>query len=555
MSRRVYGSILALAALCTVVTFVAVSLRASDEKDGTAPGNNKTAKPASDASTKQAGDAVHDGQAAPTPVEAALDKPVALKYTNTPLQEIAASIAKESGINVLVDTKRLADASLAPDAKVTFTCDRLPLHVALRYILEPDLGYVIAGDNTLLITSRDYSRENLIERVYDLYGFVAPPRDAAQTISRTFDPNLLPQHAHSSGLPNSVGDVDYADTIIDTITACIASTTWTESGGSATIAPFDYSLVIEQSDANQRQIAKLLAALRQAKGFNDNGPRDAIEVNTGDSAAAAKLAKTLAERHDYNLVDLPLTELADALGKLNIPVVVDRQALAGAKVDLSAKFTWKERNARIGDGLRRALNAVDLNYWADDGFVFITTPEKCKEHVMPKVYPIGDLLETTTDAFGQQSLDDSDVVALITSSVMPSSWTDVGGSAAIQFVGDARALVICHTAEGHTACAKLLANLRANWHVTPQPALDPNEWLVRRYQINVKPGSLDQCITILRSVIEPKSWTADGVSIIKLDGALVIRQTRAVQDQIGPFLESLGVFQLPRPQQRPFVTS
>ncbi len=408
------------------------------------------------------------------------------------------------------------------------------------------MGYVIAADNTLLITTREQSLEHLVERVYDLYALVPPPsNNPAPRVSRTVYASPTLERRRITSVQYNPGDVD-ADSFTDAITSCIAPATWSFNGGSSTIASFGYSLVVEQTDENQRRIAGLLAALLAAKGRADDGPREPIEVNVADPASRSKIAKSLDARHDFNLVDVPLTEFADTLRKLNIPVMFDVQALADAKITVDEKITLQAKNIRIADGLRLALGAIELNFWADDGFVFITAEENCRAHVVPVVYPVGDLLAMTTDMYGNESLDDSDLVEAITSSILPSSWTQSGGSAEIRLVPDARALVVCQSAEGHRACVKLLANLRANRHVEKAAAPNPNELLVEKYQ--VKPESLDQCIAIVHATIEPKSWNAEGVYIVTIGDALVIRQTRAVHRQVLAFLESLGLMS-PAPVQ------
>ena len=133
------------------------------------------------------------------------------------------------------------------------------------------------------------------------------------------------------------------------------------------------------------------------------------------------------------------------------------------------------------------------------------------------------------------------MIELLTSSVQPTRWSDAGGAGEIAPVPSARALVIGQTNEGHRACEKLLADLRAKRHVEKAAAPDPNEMLVKKYQLAVKPESLDQCIAIVRATIEPTSWNAEGVYIVKIDNSLVIRQTRAVHEEVLAFLNSLGL--------------
>ena len=332
----------------------------------------------------------------------------------------------------------------------------------------------------------------------------------------------------------------FFDEMVNTITSCVAPTTWTQSGGSGSITPWDDSLVVEQTDANQREIARLLEALRMAKNGRD--PQLISLGRDGQTLEAAKrIRRPLEARDDFDLRETPLKDFVDFLRKLNLPVVLDTKALTEASITPDTTINFHAKSMRVADALRLALGQYEMGYRVDHGALLITTESVCKERVDTAVYPVGDLVTLTADINGVESLNYGDLCDVITTSAVPTSWTDAGGSGSIAVVPAARALVISQTEEGHAACTKLLTSLRAVRRPrSPAPA-DPNELVVRKYPLAIKLESIDQCITIVKATIEPKSWTSEGVYIVKIDNSLVIRQTRAVHKEVLAFLNSLGL--------------
>ena len=325
---------------------------------------------------KAAKDAGHAQPAERTAVDEALDKPVTLKYVAVPLKDVAAAIGQLAGINVLLDPKELSAANITPDTELTFACPRVPLHVALRYLCDKyDLGYVVDSENALLITTRSHCREAVVERVYDVHEFESPP-DAIQPDRTNGTPGCGPGKRRvvsgSSGCQDS--GAPELDMLVDAITACVAPTTWVQSGGSATIQGIDGTLVIQQTDEVHRQIAALLAALSAAAQHKDAAAHEAIHAT---ATADDSLVAALNARRDFNFAAMPLKNFADFLRKQGVPVVIDWKALKeDANMTPDTQISFHATNVReVADCQHPqacALREMCLNYWTDDGFVFIT---------------------------------------------------------------------------------------------------------------------------------------------------------------------------------------
>ncbi len=545
MSPTVYRSVLTWAALCVGAGLLAVSIRAADDAGAKAPERNSATKPQSEVGNKKTGDAETGGTADQaenskrTPVEEALEKSIQLAYVATPLKDVAQAISLNTGINVILDVKALNEANIAPDTEITFFCDRPLLRTALRTMLDQyDLGYIVATDNTLMITTKAKCLSEMVAHVYDVKDLASPNANENDGAAGGFSgcgPGGRQKTSGSGGCIDS--EEPEFDSLLDAMTSCVAPTTWTQSGGGGSIVATNGKLAILQTGETHRQIKALLADLKSAAKQTGAPAPEAVRVNAGRTDHESKLNTALNARADFDFVATPLKDVAEYLRKLSVPVILDGKGLGEASITPDTEITFQAKNIRVADGLRLILHDMETNYWVDDGFVLITSEAKYKEHVVPAVYPVGDLLKTEAESDGNESPNYDQLIEVITGTVLPTSWAEAGGNAAIASVPSARALVISQTDEGHRACAKLLAELRAVPHSQKKPA-DPNEMVVRRYRLTT---TSKKCVKIIKSTIEPKKWSAEGVFVAALDDGLVIRQTRQVQSQVHALLKQLDL--------------
>ena len=471
MSPTVYRSVLTWAALCTAAGLLAVSIRAADDPAAKAPEKNSAAKPPSEVKTKSAtggnvAQAGHAERSNRTPVEEALEKPVSFDFVATPAKDVAEAISLSAGINVLVDMKSLNEAGVGPCALITFTSDQLPLRMALRVMLDQqDLGYFVAADNTLMITTKANCLSEMVEHVYDIKDLATPNGNGNSGAAGGFAGCGSGGRQKTSGSGGCIDSEEPEfDSLVDAITSCVAPTTWTQSGGGGSIVAINGRLAILQTGETHRQIKALLADLKSAAKQTSAPAPEAIRANAGRTDRELKLETALNARADFDFVATPLKDFAEHLRKLNVPVILDVKGLGEASITPDTEITYQAKNIRVADGLRLVLHEMDANYLMDDGFVFVTTEAKYKEHVTPAVYPVGDLLKMEAENDDNESPNYDQLIEVITGTVLPTSWAESGGNAAIASVPSARALVISQTDEGHRACAKLLADLRAVTH-------------------------------------------------------------------------------------------
>ena len=202
-----------------------------------------------------------------TPVEKALAQKIDLDFVETPLKDVAAAIAKKTGINVLLDNRAITDAGSSADTPITFMLKQLPLRWSLRLLLqEHELNFITDSDaeNVLLITSDTKAKEHVITRVYDAHDLTAPVRSFSQTGSKL-------------------------DELVDLISANVAPTSWSSAGGTGEVTPYGNQLVVSQTAEIHEQLSALLDGLRVVRDmpqkFIDAGGRLGHEFEQyGDDA-------------------------------------------------------------------------------------------------------------------------------------------------------------------------------------------------------------------------------------------------------------------------------
>ncbi|HEX4069671.1 MAG TPA: hypothetical protein VHX68_00825 [Planctomycetaceae bacterium] len=181
--------------------------------------------------------------AAPTPILAALKKPVSVHLNHVPLIEFVSAIQKLADINVVVHNAGLEDAAVELKTPISISADHIPLADVLTRVLEPlGLDYMLKNE-VLVISSRSRCRLLLEVQTYPVADLVT-----------------------DSNTPSGA-KVDF-DPLTKLITNTVEPASWQASGGRASIQPFEskLSLVIRQSAAGHQKIHALLQNMRSMGG-------------------------------------------------------------------------------------------------------------------------------------------------------------------------------------------------------------------------------------------------------------------------------------------------
>lgn len=345
-------------------------------------------------------------------------------------------------IEIQVDQKALADMGIDPDAPVTRSLKDISLRTALRVMLRDlDLTYVIQ-DEVLLITTPEKAETMLTTIVYPV----------ADLLKRS----------------NEDGADDF-DSLIETITAAVLPNTWDTVGGMGSIAPHEdsRSLVVSQTQEVHEQIAGVLEKLRKVAGIADGRfPSEGLSpagqapgFSLGNvSEATKKILKTLDSPTRLEFIETPLHDVVSFLKDYHgIEIQIDRKALHDVGIGSDTPITRDLKGITLRSALQLMLRDLDLTYVIQDEVLLITTPEQAETRLETVVYPVGDLVAAYRDASGQTSRDFDSLIELITTTIQPTTWDEVGGPGSISVFENGQALVFSQTEEVHNQVAASLA--------------------------------------------------------------------------------------------------
>jgi hypothetical protein len=188
-----------------------------------------------------------------------------------------------------------------------------------------------------------------------------------------------------------------------------------------------------------------------------------------------KIEKRLLHRVDLIWKDTPLRQIIDDLHELTqINVVADVDALREGGVSLDMPLSLKVDDMSLKSALHILLHEAELTFVIKDEALQITTKECARGKLRIVTYPVADLVvpipelapflcRKYSDLAGKSTpgMTAEDVLLrVITSTIEPNSWSEVGGKGTIQYFPLGMALVINQTQDIQEQIAYLLTALR-----------------------------------------------------------------------------------------------
>jgi hypothetical protein len=178
---------------------------------------------------------------------------------------------------------------------------------------------------------------------------------------------------------------------------------------------------------------------------------------------AERLEQALQRRGSIHAVEMPLRDFADRLSQqFGVPIDLDAKKLEEAGVELDAPISKRLESIPLGSILQRGLSDSELTFVIRNHVILITTPEEAESQLVTRIYPVRDLVAYRFTEAGKQGYaeDYDSLIGLITTTIEPQSWDQVGGSGSIGAFDNASSLVISQTDEVHRAIEPLLVKLR-----------------------------------------------------------------------------------------------
>jgi hypothetical protein len=159
------------------------------------------------------------------------------------------------------------------------------------------------------------------------------------------------------------------------------------------------------------------------------------------------------------------TTLADFAAYLEaeyrIPVQLDRKALRDSGIAPDATLNAAGIDGmRLRTALELALRPLELTWTIYDDAILITTESEAENLLIVKVYDIENLIGRRDSRYYD---DCQSLIDIITSTLAPTSWDEVGGPGAVQEYrrSGRAAIIISQTPQVHEEIAALLSALRS----------------------------------------------------------------------------------------------
>ncbi|MEX2016171.1 MAG: hypothetical protein WD873_05990 [Candidatus Hydrogenedentales bacterium] len=205
-------------------------------------------------------------------------------------------------------------------------------------------------------------------------------------------------------------EVGRFDALVRVVTSTIAPDTWEDVGGPGSVQPLDAwgLVIISQTEEVHEQIENLIVVLRQArraqraeaegKFLGDEAKNEpkresvSILVESASGAVARKrLEAALASETSFEFAELPLADVAEAIGKQHgINVVLDVRALSDVGIAADTLITRKLSGISLRSALRLVLGELDLTFVLHDEVLKISTPENSHHELTTRVYKVED---------------------------------------------------------------------------------------------------------------------------------------------------------------------
>ena len=173
----------------------------------------------------------------------------------------------------------------------------------------------------------------------------------------------------------------------------------------------------------------------------------------------------MASPTQIDFIETPLQDVIDFFKDYHgIEIQIDTKALNDCGIDATTPVTKNLKGVSLRSALKLMLRELNLTYVIQDGVLLITRPEEAETRLTTVVYPVGDLVSardpTTGEIWSGGQADYDSLIDLITSTVQPTTWDDVGGPGSISPFPETSCIVLSQTQDVHEQVDALLATLR-----------------------------------------------------------------------------------------------
>lgn len=339
----------------------------------------------------------------------ALAAPVIVEFDETSLKDVVEWLKSERQISILLDNKALSDANILVSEPVTDRLNDEPLYLLLDRLQTLDLAWYMQGGILHLTTTR-----------------------VAQQ--------------HLSTIPYNLGDLLDAGYKADHLTRTVQAVTggeWQAQGEKQSrIVLLGDVLFVRQTDEIHREVAGLLAALREhgRRTFTLDPPQNEV--------LREKLNQNVSVEFQETPLSTAIDELAEQAG---IDIWLDKAALRSRRLPERTPVSLTLAEQKLSTVLQSLLVDLELTWVIRDGILWVTTHQQAGQFTKAAVYDVRDLCRDENESFALQR-------AIIGQTAGP--WQGSGqGNGVISFAKPG-AMVVRQTERGLNEVLQLLETYR-----------------------------------------------------------------------------------------------
>ena len=247
-----------------------------------------------------------------------------------------------------------------------------------------------------------------------------------------------------------------------------------ESHDRDVVAPARRSTTPSSVAPNKLPSLEELRQLRDdVKGLRQDVQRLSEQLELADKAthqANADQQDPLSKKISLHLEQVPLAEFLKLIAKnCAINVSLDERGLAEEGISAEKPVNVNLDHVSAATALKLVLDPLGLTVKTEaEGVLVVTSRVRSKGELVTKVYAVADLVvplpkptitnESKTDAKSKYA--SQVLIDLISTTIAPHDWEQVGGIGSMQFNSATLSLVIRTTANVHQEIAELLSQLR-----------------------------------------------------------------------------------------------
>ena len=407
-------------------------------------------------------------------VPEALRTKLSHSFQEVPLNEVAAWIQSQTGLNVVVDELALDEEGILSSELVTESLTDVPLVLFLDRLERIGVGWRFEGGVI----------------------YLQPPKASIKNIQYNIG-DLLDQGFKSSELiPALISSVD--------------NESWADNGGTGTAVLLGDVLFVRQNPRTHRRVVAFLESLRHP------ARRTWIDEPAAHAAIVSALDTTTSVQFKGTALAQAIQSLAD---QHKLDIRLDRVALRKARISERLPISIEIREQPLRTILDILSSQHQLAWVHRDGVLWVTTRQEAEGASKIALFDVRDLCRNMSDSMSLQSA--------IEQQSSPDSWHCNGGNGVIAFPRSG-IMVISQTEPRLDGVLSLLENYRSalkNSKRRISPEIDPEGYETKYYRL---PTVIAQDLqSLLPELIAQESWVDSGT-----EGALgTIRISRSRSEQ------------------------